>query len=142
MSSFVRKTDPRQAQYARFALSVLSTLREAARRRSEEGLLRKEIADRIEMHPSTLARLLNGRVRNITIKTISDVLWATEYEPEFFADAIEDLCPNRRPAHLARVVDVSPTESMPAPMVVLRGSVGQPLHGTQEKSFGPIRAEA
>lgn len=101
MSSFSLNVDPRDAQYARFAGSVLATLRCAVMRRVSEGLSQKEIGDRIDMDKSALSRVLNGRVRNITIKTVSDILWATEHEPvEFHADGFEDLSLDHVPAHL------------------------------------------
>lgn len=101
MTSFAHKSDPRRRQYARFAQSVIEALREAVDRRTGEGLSKREIANRIDMNPSSLTRILNGRVKNITIKTISDILWAAEHEPkEFGSDALEDLSPNYRPEHI------------------------------------------
>lgn len=101
MSSFAHKVDPREAQYARLAQAVLSTLRGAVQRRVDEDLTKKEIADRIPMSPSVLSRILSGRVKNITLKTLSDILWATEHEPvQFYADALEDISHNHVPGHL------------------------------------------
>ena len=101
MSSFSLKVDPREAQYARFAFAILRTLRSAVNKRTKEGLTQAAIASRIGMDRSSLSRILNGRTSNLTIKTISDVLWATEFEPiEFDADPREDLMRNYVPDHL------------------------------------------
>jgi hypothetical protein len=101
MSSFELKIDPREAQYARFAGAVLKALRAAVFHRVESGLSQREICDRIGMDKGYMSRILNGRVPNLTLRTVSDVLWATEHEPvEFEAEAIEQICPNYCPVHL------------------------------------------
>ena len=141
-SSKNRKGNPREAQYGRFAIAVLATLREAVSRRTEEGMKKKEIADRIDMHPSSLTRLLNGRVPNITIKTISDVLWATEFEPvEFSADALEDLSPNYRPSHLCDL-DAAPVEGGYVPAINLRVAIGEYQPSTLFKAITREHADA
>ena len=101
MNSFVIKVEPREAQYARLAFGVLRTLREAVDRRVDEGLTKTAIAGKLGWDKSALSRVLNGRTRNLTLKTVSDILWATDFEPvEFDADALEDLSPNHMPDHL------------------------------------------
>ena len=101
------KVEPREAQYARYALGILAMLREAVDRRVEEGMSKADIAKKIGRDKSSLTRVLNGRVRNITIKTISDILWATDHDPEKpKADAVEDIAPNFRPAHLCMSIPV------------------------------------
>lgn len=105
MNSFVIKVDPREAQYARLAFGVLRTLREAVDRRVSEGLTKSAIAQRMNSDKSSLSRVLNGRTRNLTLKTISDILWATDFEPvDFEADPLEDLSANHVPDHLCGVV--------------------------------------
>ena len=101
MSSFAFKVDPREAQYARLVFGVLGTLRGAVNRRVGEGLKQQTIADKAGMDKSALSRVLNGRTRNLTLKTISDILWACDFEPvEFEADALEDLSEDHVPSHL------------------------------------------
>lgn len=82
MNSSRHQPDDRQRSYAYFLLSVLETLREAVSFRESEGELRSQIAARIDMDRSQLSRTLNGRVKNITIKTISDILYATGHSPK------------------------------------------------------------
>jgi transcriptional regulator with XRE-family HTH domain len=101
MSSFAIKVDPREAQYARLVFRVLATLRNAVDRRVDEGLTKSAIAERMGKDKSALSRILNGRTRNITLKTVSDILWAVDHEPiEFDADPLELLSPNHVPDHL------------------------------------------
>jgi hypothetical protein len=129
MSSFAIKVDPREGQYARLVFGVLRTLREAVDRRTSEGLSKTQIAERIGCDKSALSRVLNGRTRNLTLKTVSDILWATDFEPvEFGADALEDLSPNHVPDHLCGVTAVT----VPQNVHMLSGSYGlvrpQPQH--------------
>lgn len=106
MNSFVLKIDPRSAQYGRFASSLLRTLREAVGYRTNQGHRQVEIADRLGWHPSQLSRVLNGRVNNISAKTISDILWACDFEPEEFgAGPVEKICHN----HLSYFSGISAT---------------------------------
>lgn len=134
MTSFARKTDPRRRQYARFAQTVLETLREAVDRRTAEGLSRKEIAGRIDMAPSSLTRVLNGRVKNITIRTLSDILWAAEHEPvEFGSDAIEDICGNYRPSHLTRSLEA------PSFQIALKSTNGVTM--IEQRQLAPAKME-
>lgn len=101
MSSFGLKIDPRETQYARLAGNVLKVLKAAVAHRVADGVSQTEIADRIGMDKSRLSRILNGRVKNVTVRTVSDILWAAEHEPEeFSADPLEDISPNYRPMHL------------------------------------------
>lgn len=110
MSSFGLKVDPREAQYARFVGNVLNTLRSAVARRTDAGVTQRQICDRIDMDCSSMSRALNGRVSNLTLKTVSDILWAAEFEPkDFSADALEDISPNYCPLHLR----VTLCETMP-----------------------------
>jgi|GEM_PF-5034778 DNA-binding Xre family transcriptional regulator len=85
----------REAQYGRFAANVLRVLRDAVDRRVNEGETRTSLAARLGWNRSQLSRLLNGNVGNITIKSISDILWAVRFEPDDFeAAAHEDISPN------------------------------------------------
>lgn len=138
MSYSKRKPSPRDAQYGRFAFAVLAALREAVKRRTDEGLTRKAIADRIDMEPSSLTRLLNGRVPNITIKTISDVLWAAEFEPiEFSADALEDIKATYRPQHLIDS-DCLSSDVEPKRSFSIRKSLGE---FEETRTFAPVIPE-
>ena len=123
MNSFAFKTDPRETQYARLVFGVLGTLREAVDRRVGEGLTKSAIAKRIGKDKSALSRTLNGRTRNLTLKTVSDILWAVDYEPEEFdADPLEELSPNHVPDHLCQASTVSGTA--PRRVHVIAGSYG------------------
>ena len=85
----------REAQYGRFASNVLRVLREAVDRRVNEGETKASLAAKLGWNRSQLSRLLNGNVGNITIKSISDILWAARFEPEDLeAMAYEDISPN------------------------------------------------
>ena len=89
-----RLIDSRRAAYARLASRVLETLNEAVQCRISEGSNRSEIATRLGCHRSQL-RILNGTLPNLTLRTISDVLWATDHDPiDFSADPIEKLSEN------------------------------------------------
>ena len=89
--------DSRRAAYARLASRVLETLNGAVARRLAEGKTQSEIAERIGCHRSLLSRAINGTTPNLTLRTIADILWATDYEPrDFEADALEDLNENCR----------------------------------------------
>ena len=95
MNSFELTVSPRQSQYGRFASAILRVLKEAVEARVGGGQTQREIASRLDWHPSQLSRVLNGRVSNISIQTVSDLLWACDFEPrEFEADPVEMLCPN------------------------------------------------
>lgn len=87
--------DARSAAFARLASRVLETLDSAVEKRRDEGVTLSAIAERIGCHKSAVSRVLNGNVRNLTLRTISDILWAADHEPkDFQADPIEDICPN------------------------------------------------
>lgn len=89
--------DTRRASYARLASRVLEALNEAVSRRIGEGRSKAEIAERIGCHRSQLSRVLNGTTPNLTLRTISDVLWATDFDPQDFAvDPLEELSQNCR----------------------------------------------
>ena len=95
MNFFKLEVDPRDAQYGRLASSVLRTLKLAVGKRIDDGQTQQELADRLGWDKGRLSRILNGRVKNITIKTVSDVLWACEAEPtDFDFDFVEDISPN------------------------------------------------
>lgn len=82
--------DARRAAYARFASRVLECLNDAVDKRQREGATRAEIAAKLGVHRSRLTRILNGTVPNLTLRTVSDVLWATDFEPrDFEADPLE-----------------------------------------------------
>jgi transcriptional regulator with XRE-family HTH domain len=82
--------DSRGAAYARLASRVLEALNEAVQRRLGDGVTRSDIADRLGCHRSQLSRVLNGTVPNLTLRTIADILWATDHEADDFrADPVE-----------------------------------------------------
>lgn len=87
--------DSRKAAFARLASRVLETLNEAVSTRKEEGQTLTAIADKIGCNRSSITRLLNGSSANMTLRTISDILWATNFDPQDFkADPIEKIAPN------------------------------------------------
>lgn len=87
--------DSRKAAFARLASRVLETLNEAVAARREEGQTISAIADRIGCNRSSVTRVLNGSSANMTLRTISDILWATNFDPrDFAADPIEQISPN------------------------------------------------
>jgi AraC-like DNA-binding protein len=87
--------DRRSAAFARLASRVLEALNEAVDHRKEEGKTLTELADSLGCHRSVLTRVLNGTSSNLTLRTISDVLWAADYDPQDFkADPIESICSN------------------------------------------------
>lgn len=101
MNSFDLKIDPKDRFYGRFASNVLGALKEAIQRRNEEGLSNQAIADKLGIHKSSLSRVLNGRVKNITLRTASDIFYACDAEPrQLQLDFMEDVCPNSLPDHL------------------------------------------
>lgn len=88
-------TDQRGAAFARLAARVIETLNAAVEKRREEGKSLTDLAGRIGCHRSLISRTLNGTTRNLTLRTISDILWAADFEPQdFSADAIEHISPN------------------------------------------------
>jgi transcriptional regulator with XRE-family HTH domain len=95
MTSSQPLTDQRGAAFSRLASRVLEALNEAVEHRREEGQSITELADKLGCHRSVMSRVLNGTSANLTLRTISDILWATNYEPQDFkADPIESLCGN------------------------------------------------
>jgi transcriptional regulator with XRE-family HTH domain len=87
--------DERGAAFGRLASRILEVLNDAVDYRRERGDTLKDMAMRIGCHRSLLSRTLNGTSPNLTIRTISDILWAAHFEPQdFAADPIELLSPN------------------------------------------------
>lgn len=96
MSFSAQKADRRELAYGRIVAAVLGTLREAVERRVDEGESRAALGAKIGMDKSQLSRNLNGRVSNLTLRTISDILFAAGHDPlPFSADAWEDISPNQ-----------------------------------------------
>lgn len=92
MNSFELTVDRRELLYGRMASAVLATLRKAVGTRIEQGQSQKQIADRIGCDKSHISRILKGRTSNLTLRTISDILWACDHEPKAFeADAVETI---------------------------------------------------
>jgi hypothetical protein len=89
------QSDPREAQFARLMSDVLATLQEAVQHRYDTGVTRAALAQRIGCDRSSLSRVLNGHAANLTLRTVSDILWAADFEPcEFSAEPAERLSPN------------------------------------------------
>jgi hypothetical protein len=100
----------REAQYGRLVHNVLNMLNDAVHHRISEGETKASIARIIGCDRSSLSRILNGNIRNLTLRTISDILWATNYEPQdFSADPVEVISPN----YVS--IDVDQVEAFPHP---------------------------
>src|ERR1043166_130601 len=85
----------REAAFARLVARVIDTLNFAVDTRRASGQSSADIAAKIGCHRTALSRTLNGTTRNLTLRTISDILWATDFEPrDFAADPLEHICPN------------------------------------------------
>lgn len=101
MSYLQFQIDPREAAYGRLVSSVLGALRSAVAKRVAGGQAKADIAKEADLSAGHLSRVLNGSVRNITLRTVSDLLWATRHDPrDFAADAYEDLNHNRPMANV------------------------------------------
>lgn len=87
--------DQRGAAFARLASRILSTLNAAADLRKAEGRTLSDAADKLGWHRSALSRILNGTKSNVTLRSISDILWAFDFEPkDFGADPLEEINSN------------------------------------------------
>lgn len=85
----------RSAAFTRLASRVLEALNEAVQYRRDEGETATQIADRLSWHRSAVTRALNGTSANLTLRTISDILWSCRFEPkDFKADPVEHISPN------------------------------------------------
>lgn len=95
MSYLQFQVDPREAAYGRLVSGVLGVLRRAVATRVAADISKAEIALDAHLSAGHLSRILNGNVRNITLRTVSDLLWATKHDPrDFEADAFELLSEN------------------------------------------------
>jgi len=102
-------------------MNVLRTLNDAVGRRQSDGETRLSIAQKIGCNRSQLSRTLNGSVSNLTLRTISDILWATSHEPiDFDADAWEDISSN---FPVRKSVDVHSLYVAPRSLFVVSGDV-------------------
>lgn len=94
-SSLVPLVDARSAAFTRLASRILETLNDAVEKRTRSGATRTQIAAKVGCHRSQLTRVLNGSVKNLTLRTISDILWATDFEArDFEAEPVETINPN------------------------------------------------
>lgn len=94
-SFFDYEVDECELQYGRLASDVLVTLQEAVELRCKHGETKSGLAAAIGKNRSQLSRILNGSIKNLTLKTISDILWATRHRPnDFQAQPYEKLCAN------------------------------------------------
>lgn len=80
--SFALNIDPRTASYLRLAGDVYDMLNDVVAEREAEGISRAEIARRMGKSRSQLSRILNGDTRNLSLRTIADILFATGYETD------------------------------------------------------------
>jgi hypothetical protein len=109
MNYFQFKIDPREAAYGRLVAGVLGVLRKAVAMRVDEDVTKAEIAEAANLSAGHLSRILNGNVRNLTLRTVSDLLWATRHDPkDFEADAFECLSPNGSDESYAAAVATTP----------------------------------
>ncbi len=107
MNSSLPLTNQRGAAFTRLASRVLEALNEAVNHRREEGQTLTQIADRLGCNRSVLTRVLNGTSSNLTLRTISDVLWAANYDPQDFkADPVEKLARSTRASARLNIVEV------------------------------------
>lgn len=106
--SFEFKVDDRDLKYGRLASGILAMLRGAVDHRVSQGESKASIANRIGRDRSSLSRILNGRVPNLTLRTISDILTATDHTPgEWEAAPDEQLSPNHVPMSMTGADTVS-----------------------------------
>lgn len=91
--------DERQAAFSRLVARIIDSLNEAVEFRAGHGISKREIADKIGIDRSSLSRALNGASPNLTLRTISDILWACQFEPkDFEVQPIEEI----RVRHLSK----------------------------------------
>jgi transcriptional regulator with XRE-family HTH domain len=76
--------DERQAAFSRLVARIIDSLNEAVEFRACQGISKREIADKIGIDRSSLSRALNGASPNLTLRTISEILWACHFEPKDF----------------------------------------------------------
>jgi DNA-binding phage protein len=87
--------DSRGAAFARLASRIIEALNDAVEYRRQRGETMTSISDKLGWHRSALTRALNGTSRNLTVRTVSDILWATDFDPrDFCADPVEEIAPN------------------------------------------------
>lgn len=88
--SFEFEIDPKEAASAEFMTRVHRILlREMMKAAKVHRISRADVARILEVDKSVVSRALNGK-SNLTIRTISDLLWAIGSEPEFDACPIAD----------------------------------------------------
>lgn len=91
--------DKRQAAFARLVARVVDSLNEAVTHRVSNGATKSALAAKIGCDKSSLSRALRASDQNLTLKTISDIFWACDYEPEDFdASPIEEILSSKRSA--------------------------------------------
>ncbi len=87
--SFEFELSERERASAKFMSFVHRVLRrEVVNAAKVQGITRAEVARRLETDRSSITRALNG-TSNLTIRTISDLCWALEIEPDFDARSQE-----------------------------------------------------
>jgi transcriptional regulator with XRE-family HTH domain len=134
MSSQNALIDGRRASFARLSSRVLETLNEAVTKRQAEGRTISSIADRVGRDRSAITRALNGTSANLTLRTISDILWAADFDPQDFkADPIEEICPNWTPEAAFENIEVK-IVTPHTQSVILKG-IGDP--GNESKFQTP-----
>jgi hypothetical protein len=95
MTSSQQLVSSKGAAFARLASRVLEALNEAVDYRRDQGQTLTGISEKIGCHRSALTRALNGTSANLTLRSISDILWAVDFDPkDFSADPVESISPN------------------------------------------------
>lgn len=136
-SSSPKRDEKREAQYGRLVMNVLHVLNNAVHLRQAEGETRAQLAQKIGCNRSQLSRTLNGSVRNLTLKTISDILWAARFEPEdFAADPYESISPNYDPGASISLPEHSATTNVAVSSVLLQSSQSGIANFTAAPSTG------
>ena len=88
VSSFRNRLSPRQKVFARLNSEVHGELERLFEGLKNDGVTQKVIASRLGISEGALSNLLSGR-RNLTLRSLSDIAWATGAHPAFEFEAID-----------------------------------------------------
>lgn len=103
--SYQIKLSPRAKRAARFIRSVHREIQAAFAKASDAtGLTQQELANRLEVNRATVNKRLLGQ-ENLTLRTIADLAWALDREPEF---RLKDVS---RPSHANHIQPAIMTHS-------------------------------
>lgn len=85
MKSFKFNVPNRRKVFSRFLYDIYNELFQAYEQKKEkEGLTKKEIAVRLNKDQAAITRWFNGN-GNMTLETVSDLMWAMDHRPTFQA---------------------------------------------------------